>query len=80
MYFHIKSKNKSLRIGSCAKMELRYCGPLDILERIGPMAYRLALPLIVKVHDVFHFSLLKIYVKDGDHVIDWSVLHVDLEV
>jgi len=31
----------------------------------------------MKFHDVFHVSLLKIYVKDVDHVIDWSVLKVE---
>jgi len=39
--------------------------------------YQLTLPLIVKVHDVFHVSLLKKYVKDFDHVIEWSVLQVE---
>ena len=43
------------------------------------MAYRLALPPIVKFHDVFHVSLLKRYVQDVDHVIDWSVLQVEPE-
>jgi len=33
----------------------------------------------VKVHDVFHVSLLKNYVKYVDHVIDWSVLQVKLD-
>ena len=41
------------------------------------MAYRLALPPIVIVHDVFHVSLLKKYVKDVDHVIEWFVLQVE---
>jgi len=39
-----------------------------------PLSYRLALPPTVKVHDVFHVSLLKKYVRDVDHVFDWSVL------
>lgn len=31
----------------------------------------------MKVQDVLHVSLLKKYVKDVDHVIDWSVLQVE---
>ena len=51
-----------------------YCEPFEILERIGLVAYQLALPLEVKFHDVFHVSFLKKYVKDIDHVIDWFIL------
>jgi len=40
------------------------------LERIGPVSYRLARLQIMKFHDVFHVSLLKIYVRDVDHAID----------
>ena len=43
------------------------------------MAYRLSLPPIVKFHDVLHVLFLKRYVKDVDHVIDASVLKVELE-
>eukprot|EP00253_Pinus_taeda_P003864 PITA_03864 len=74
VYLCIKPKKSSLRIGSCVKLAPRYCGPFEILERIRPVAYRLALPPTVKFHDVFHISLLENYIKDVDHVIDWSVL------
>jgi len=70
VYLRIKPKKNALQIGSCAKLASQFCAPVSIVERIGPVAYRLALHLIVKVHDVFHVSLLKKYVKDVDHVID----------
>jgi len=74
MYLCIKQKKRSLWIGSCAKLAPRFCGPFSIFERIGPVAYRLALPLTVKVHDVFHVLFLRKNVKYVDHVIDWCVL------
>ena len=45
----------------CPKLEPRYRGPFPILERIGPVAYRVQLPSSYSCHDVFHVSLL---VKD----------------
>jgi len=70
VYLRIKPKKNSLRIESCAKLTPWYCGTCEILERIGLVAYQLALSLTVKVLDVFHVSFLKRYVKDVDHVID----------
>jgi len=70
VYFHIKPKLRSLKIRSCTKLAPRYCGPFEILERIGTLAYKIALPMTVNVHDVFHVSLLKKYVKYVDNVID----------
>ncbi|GJT48416.1 putative reverse transcriptase domain-containing protein [Tanacetum coccineum] len=42
------------------KLAPRYVGPFEILERIGPVAYRLRLPKkLSRVHDTFHVSKLK---------------------
>ncbi|CDJ67998.1 OSJNBa0087O24.13 protein, related [Eimeria necatrix] len=43
---------------SCPKFEPRYRGPFEVLERIGTVAYRLALPPTYECHDVFHVSQL----------------------
>jgi hypothetical protein len=64
---------------ACSKMAPRYCGPLEILDRVGPVAYRLALPPIVKSHNVFHVPLLKKYVHDSNHIIYWSMIQVEPE-
>jgi len=44
-----------------------------------PMDYQLALPPRIQVHNVFHVSLLKRYVHDATHVIEWNVIHVEPE-
>ena len=52
-------------------MSPRYIGPYEILERIGPSAYRLALPMeLSKIHDVFHVSLLRKYIPNSTHVLE----------
>ncbi|GKA12304.1 hypothetical protein Tco_0691850 [Tanacetum coccineum] len=49
-----------IRFGKKGKLAPRYVGPFEILERIGPVAYRLRLPEELSgVHDTFHVSNLK---------------------
>ena len=48
-----------------------------MLAKIGPVAYHLALPPNIKVHDVFHVSLLKKYIHDTTHIIDRDVIQVE---
>ncbi|KAL0540150.1 hypothetical protein IC582_024380 [Cucumis melo] len=60
------------------KLSPRFVGPFEILERIGPVAYRLALPpSLSTVHDVFHVSMLRKYVPDPSHVVDYEPLEID---
>ena len=48
-------------------------GPFEILERIGPIAYRLGLsPKLAHVRDFFHVSILRQYIPDVVHVLDWN--------
>jgi hypothetical protein len=75
----VNPKKSSLKLGSCTKLAARYCGPFEILDRIGPVAYMLALPVSMKVHNVFHVSLLKKYVHDPNHVVDWHLIQVETE-
>ena len=39
----------------------------------------LALPTSMCIHNVLHVSLLKKYVPDANHVIDWNVIQVEQE-
>ena len=75
----MRPKKSSLRLGSFAKLASCYCGPFDILSRIGQVAYQLALPPNLKVHNVFHISVLKKYVHYATRVINWNDVQVEPE-
>ena len=68
----VKPKKRKLRSGLYAKLAPRYVGPFEILARIRPIAYQLALPPYISIHDVFHISLLKKYIVDKSHIINWD--------
>ncbi|XP_041999966.1 uncharacterized protein LOC121749460 [Salvia splendens] len=58
------------RFGVKGKLRPRYIGPYEILEAVGPVAYRLALQSSFgNVQNVFHVSQLRKYVFDPKHVI-----------
>ncbi len=60
------------------KLSPRFIGSYEIIKRVGPIAYRLALPLeLDKIHSVFHVSILRRYRSDPSHVL--SVKTIDIQ-
>lgn len=47
--------------GKDPRLMLKYIGPVTIVKRIGRVAYKVRLPPEMKIHPVFHVSLLKPY-------------------
>ncbi|XP_062086144.1 uncharacterized protein LOC133792252 [Humulus lupulus] len=63
------------RFGKKGKLSPRYVGTFEILDRVGNVAYRVALPpSFSEVHNVFHVSQLKKYVSDPSHVMSYETL------
>ena len=66
-----------VRFGKRGKLSPRFIGTFEILERVGTVAYRLALPPSMSgVHEVFHVSMLQKYTPDPAHVVDWGQIEV----
>jgi len=54
----------------CRKLTPHFVGPFEIIEKVGIVAYRIALPpSLSNLHDVFHVSQLRKYVYDVSLVI-----------
>ena len=79
MLLKVNPKKRYLKLGSCTKLKARFCGPFEILDRIGPISYMLALPASMNVHNAFQVSLLKKHVHDPNHVVDWHLIQVETE-
>nr|KYP33728.1 Retrotransposable element Tf2 [Cajanus cajan] len=59
------------------KLTPRIIGPYLIIQRVGPVAYRLTLPpSLSNLHDVFHVSQLRKYVHDLGHVVELDDVRV----
>ncbi|XP_017985257.1 PREDICTED: uncharacterized protein LOC108663880 [Theobroma cacao] len=66
-----------MRFGKKGKLSPRYIEPFEILERVGAMAYRLALPPdLLNIHPVFHVSMLRKYNPDPSHVIQYETIQL----
>ena len=81
VFLKVSPRRGITRFGKGGKLAPRFIGPFEILERIGEVAYRLALPpQLSGVHDVFHISMLRKYEPDPSHVLEWSALDLDTDV
>ncbi|KAL5568676.1 hypothetical protein UlMin_025251 [Ulmus minor] len=66
-----------MRFGKKGKLSPRYIGPFEILERIGKVTYKLALPSeLSTVHNVFHVLMLRKYISDPSHVLESEPIEI----
>ena len=62
VFLKVSPWKKVMRFREKGKLNPRFIGPYEVIEKVGPVAYRLALPLeLEKIHNVFHVSMLRRY-------------------
>ena len=58
VFLKVMPKRRVVRFGKQGKLTPRYIGPIEVLKRVGTVAYRLALPpSLSSIHEVFHVSM-----------------------
>lgn len=53
-------KHSSMNKGN-VQLQPKFYGPLEVVDRIEKMVYKLKLPQKAQIHDVFHVSQLKAF-------------------
>ena len=62
VFLKVSPWKKVMRFGKKGRLNPRFIGPYEVIEKVGPVAYRLALPPdLEKIHNVFHVSMLRRY-------------------
>ena len=62
-----------MRFGKKGKLSPRFVDSFEILKRIGKVTYKLALLLtLARVHNMFHVSMLRKYIPDPSHVLNYE--------
>ena len=80
VFLKVMPRRGVVRFGKRGKLSPRFIGPFEILERVGIVSYRLALPPnMLGVHEVFQVSMLRKYTLDPTHVVDWGQIEVDTD-
>ena len=59
--------SRHLKTNYHKKMALKWEGPFEVEEVLGPLTYQLKLPPSWKIHNVFHATLLRLYKENDVH-------------
>ena len=77
MFLKVSPGKRVFRFGKRGKLSPRFIGPFEVLERISPVAYRVALlPSLSRPHNVYYMSVLRKYMADPSHVLDYQPIQI----
>lgn len=75
VFLKIAQMKGIIRFGRKSKLSPCYIRPFEIRSRVKDLAYRPRIPPeLAAVHDAFHVSMIRKYVLDPSHVIDYELL------
>lgn len=73
VFLKIAPMKRVMRFGEKRKLKLHFIGPFEVSEQIDQVAYRLALLFsLFAVSNVFHVSMLRNYLTNSFHVVDFK--------
>ena len=77
MFLKVSPWKKVIRFGKKGKLSSKFIDPYEVIEKVGPVAYRLALPPdLEKIHNVFHVSMLRRYRSNPSHVVSTETIEL----
>ena len=77
VFLKVSLWKKVMRFGKKSKLSSRFIGPYEVIKKVGPVAYKLALPPeLEKIHRVFHVSMLRRYRSDPSHVVSTKTIEL----
>ena len=77
VFLKVSPWNKVMRFGKKSKLSPRFIRPYEVIEKVGSVEYKLALPLeLENVHNVFHVSMLRRYMSDPSHVVSSETIEL----
>ncbi|KAA3462039.1 receptor-like protein kinase [Gossypium australe] len=77
----VRETEEKVKFGRKGKLSPQFIGPYEIIERIGPVVYRLALPPeLDRIHNVFHVFMLRRYRSDPSHVISPKKVYIQFDM
>ena len=77
LFLKVSPWKKVMRFGKKGKLSSRFIDPHEVIEKVGTVAYRLALPPnLKKIHNVFHVSMLRRYRSNPSHVVSSETIEL----
>jgi hypothetical protein len=81
VYLRVSPIKSACHFGIRGKLALCYIGPYPIIDKYGPLSYQVELPSkLSEIHNVFHVSQLKRYLKPPTDVVAEVTIPFELDL